>query len=111
MIDQGFVNVFFDVNKDEPNTGSMNNIYYIIKFLKSYPKTKATLSGYTDLNGTESENINLSQRRAQNLYNVIIANGVDANRVSILGNGVDKDYSTDSTTGLGLARRVSISLE
>ena len=111
LIDQGFVNVFFDVNKDEPNTGSMNNIYYIIKFLKSYPKTKATLSGYTDLNGTESENINLSQRRAQNLYNVIIANGVDANRVSILGNGVDKDYSTDSTTGLGLARRVSISLE
>jgi OOP family OmpA-OmpF porin len=111
LIDQGFVNVFFDVNKDEPNTGSMNNIYYIIKFLKSYPKTKATLSGYTDLNGTESENINLSQRRAQNLYNVIIANGVDANRVSILGNGVDKDYTSDSTTGLGLARRVSISLE
>lgn len=111
LIEKGFVNVFFDINKDEPNTGSMNNVYYIIKFLKSYPETKATLSGFTDLNGSEASNVNLSQRRAQNLYNVIIANGVEANRVSILGNGVDKDYTTDSTTGLGLARRVSISLE
>jgi OOP family OmpA-OmpF porin len=111
LIEKGFVNVFYDVNKDLPNTGSMNNVYYIIKFLKAYPETKATLSGSTDLNGSEAKNIGLSQRRAQNLYNVIIANGVDASRVSVLGNGVDKEYTTDSATGLGLARRVSISLE
>lgn len=111
LVEKGFVNVFFDINKDEPNTGSMNNVYYIIKFLKAYPKTKATLSGYTDLNGSEASNINLSQRRAQNLYNVIIANGVDASRVSILGNGVDKDLTDASAVGLSLARRVSITLE
>ena len=86
-------------------------IYYIIKFLKANPEIKATLTGYTDVNGDESKNISLSQRRAQNLYDVIIANGINANRVSILGNGVDKDYTTASTTGLSLARRVSITLE
>jgi OOP family OmpA-OmpF porin len=103
--------VFYDVNKDEPNSGSLNNIYYIIKFLKTYPEAKATLKGYTDLNGSEASNANLSQRRAQKLYNVVIANGVDANRVSILGNGVDKDYNANSKISLGLARRVSITLE
>lgn len=111
LIEKGFVNIFFDVNKDVPNSGSMNNVYYIIKFLKTYPETKATLSGYADVNGDEAANISLSQKRAQNLYNVIIANGINANRVNILGNGVDKEYSSDSTIGLGLARRVSISLE
>lgn len=111
LIEKGFINVFFDVNKDVPNSGSMNSIYYIIKFLKANPGIKATLTGYTDVNGDESKNISLSQRRAQNLYNVIIANGVNVNRVSILGNGVDKDYNAASTTGLSLARRVSITLE
>lgn len=111
LIEKGLVNVFFDVNKDVPNSGSMNSIYYIIKFLKANPEIKATLTGYTDVNGDESKNISLSQRRAQNLYDVIIANGINANRVSILGNGVDKDYTTASTTGLSLARRVSITLE
>ena len=111
LIEKGFINVFYDVNKDEPNSGSMNNIYYIIKFLKTYPEAKATLKGYTDLNGSEASNANLSQRRAQKLYNVVIANGVDANRVSILGNGVDKDYNAKSKISLGLARRVSITLE
>lgn len=111
LIEKGYVNIFFDVNKDVPNSGSMNNVYYIIKFLKTYPETKATLSGYADANGDEAANISLSQKRAQNLYNVIIANGINADRVNILGNGVDKEYSSDSAIGLGLARRVSISLE
>lgn len=111
LIEKGYVNIFFDVNKDVPNSGSMNNVYYIIKFLKTYPQTKATLSGYADANGDEAANISLSQKRAQNLYNVIIANGINADRVNILGNGVDKEYSSDSAIGLGLARRVSISLE
>ena len=111
LIEKGFINVFYDVNKDEPNSGSLNNIYYIIKFLKTYPEAKATLKGFTDLNGSEASNANLSQRRAQKLYNVVIANGVDANRVSILGNGVDKDYDANSKISLGLARRVSITLE
>ena len=111
LVEKGLVNVFFDINKDVPNSGSMNSIYYIIKFLKANPEIKAKLTGYTDVNGDESKNISLSQRRAQKLYNLIVANGVNANRVSILGNGVDKEYSTSSSTGLSLARRVSIALE
>lgn len=111
LIEKGYVNVFYDVNKDEPNSGSINNVYYIIKFLKEYPESKASLTGYTDVKGNEDVNINLSQRRAQKLYNVIIANGIDTKRISINGNGVDKNFESTNNTSLGLARRVSIKLE
>ena len=111
LIEKGYVNVFYDVNKDQPNSGSINNVYYIIKFLKEYPETKATLTGYTDVNGNEDVNMNLSQRRAQNLYSIIVSNGIDAKRVSILGSGVDTNFESTNNTSLGLARRVSINLE
>ena len=111
LIEKGYVNVFFDVNKEEPNSGSINNVYYIVKFLKDYPETKATLTGYADVKGSEDANINLSQRRAQNLYSIIIANGIDAKRIVITGNGVDKNFDSKNSTSLGLARRVSIELE
>jgi OOP family OmpA-OmpF porin len=111
LIEKGFVNLFYDLNKDEPNVGSTNNVYYIIKFLKSNPTAKASLMGYADFKGSAAYNLKLSERRVKNIYNIIVSNGIDPIRVTVLGNGVDKDYTTDTKTGLSLARRVSIILE
>ena len=111
LIEKGFVNVFYDVNQDEPNTGSTNNVYYIIQFLHKYPDAKVKLIGYADVRGDESKNKDLSQRRAQKLYNIITASSIAPSRVSILGQGVDTTYPTDTKIGLDLARRVSIILE
>lgn len=110
LIEKGYVNVFYDVNKDDPNSGSTNNVYQIIKFLRSYPDAKAKLIGYADVRGDESKNKDLSMRRAQKLYDIIIASGVNASRISIEGQGVDSSFPT-SQTGLDLARRVSVSLK
>lgn len=111
LIDKGFVNIFYDVNQDTPNSGSTNNVYYIIKFLQKYPDAKVKLTGYADITGDERKNKDLSTRRAQNLYNIIINSGINSSRVSIIGDGVDKTYPTDSKIGLDLARRVSLILE
>ncbi len=111
LVEKGYVNVFFDVNKDDPNAGSTNNVYHIINFLRNYPDAKAKLVGYADVRGNESKNKDLSQRRAQRVYNIIVASGINANRVSIEGQGVDASYPTDSKIGLDLARRVSVIIE
>lgn len=110
LVEKGYVNVFFDVNKDDPNSGSTNNVYQIINFLRHYPNAKAKLVGYADVRGDESKNKDLSTRRAQKLYNIITASGINTNRLSIEGQGVDTSFP-DSQTGLDLARRVSIILE
>lgn len=111
LVEKGYVNVFFDVNKDDPNAGSTSNVYHIINFLRNYPDAKAKLVGYADVRGNESKNKDLSQRRAHRVYNIIVASGINANRVSIEGQGVDASYPADSKIGLDLARRVSVIIE
>ncbi|TDP61140.1 OmpA family protein [Flavobacterium dankookense] len=110
LMEKGYVNVFYDVNLDTPNVGSTNNVYQIINFLRHYPNAKAKLVGYADVRGNESKNKALSTRRAQKLYDIIIASGINSNRLSIEGQGVDSSFPK-TTTGLDLARRVSIILE
>lgn len=111
LIEKGYVNVFYDVNKDQPNSGSTNNVYYIIQFLRNYPDAKVTLKGYADVRGNETSNKDLSQRRSEKLYDIIRASGIDAGRINISGEGVDTSYPTNTSIGLDLARRVSIILE
>ncbi len=111
ILDIGFVNVYYDVNKELPNSGSINNVYYVIKYLKTYPNAKVLLSGYADVNGLETKNINLSINRAENLKKVIISNGIDASRIATEGKGVDKASKINDEVSLQFGRRVSVTLQ
>lgn len=110
IISKGYINIFYDVNDDEPNSGSTNNIYYIIQFLKQNPETKIKLVGFADVSGDENKNANLSMRRAENLFKIITACGIKKDRVQVVGQGSDNVYKKDSKQGLSLARRVSIEI-
>ncbi|GEM56018.1 hypothetical protein B0A58_05210 [Flavobacterium branchiophilum NBRC 15030 = ATCC 35035] len=112
LADKGYLNVFYDVNKDTPNAGSTNNIFHIIKFMNFYPDAKVKLVGYTDKRGNNVKNKALSERRAQKLYQTLVASGIAADRISITGEGIDKTYTNDpSSIGMDLSRRVSLVLE
>ena len=111
LISKGYVNIFFNINKDEPNSGSTNSIYNIVQFLKQYPDTKIILTGFSDPSGDENKNINLSNRRAQNVYKIIYSSGISKDRIQVVGQGIDKSYPQDTKSGLYLARRVSISIQ
>jgi OOP family OmpA-OmpF porin len=111
LISRGYVNIFFNINEDEPNSGSTNSIYNIVKFLKLYPDTKIILTGYSDASGDENKNISLSNRRAQNVSKIIYSSGVSKDRIQVVGQGVDNSYPLDTKSGLNLARRVSISIK
>ena len=110
LLQEGYVNIFYDVNQDLPNSGSMNNVYFVIQYLKKNPKASIELIGYADVNGNELENQELSERRALKLKNSIISSGINASRISILGKGVDKEQSNNNTMSLSISRRVSIQL-
>ena len=110
LVEKGLINVFFDVNDDMPNTGSTNNVFTILHYLRENPTTKAKLIGFADVRGDEQINKDLSQRRAQNVYNILVASGIDADRISIKGQGVDTNYPNDTKIGLDLARRVSVQI-
>ncbi len=111
LIEKGYVNVFFDVDNDTPNAGSSSNIYYMVQFLSQNPNAKAKLVGYADPRGDNSENSDLSKRRAKSVYDILVKSGINTSRISIEGHGVDTTYPSDSKVGLDLARRVSIILD
>jgi len=110
LVDQGMVNIFFDANKETPNTASANNLYYIINFLKKHPQAKVRARGFADTTGNEKKNEELAQKRAMNSKEFIVKSGISADRIEILGSGVDSSMDTNSKTGRQLARRVSFEL-
>lgn len=110
LIENGYVNVYFDVNQDVPNAGSTNSVFQIIEYLKAYPQSKITLSGFADVRGDEKSNQDLSKRRAENVRQLVIDSGIDASRINSSPQGVDKN-SPASKTGFDLSRRVSVHLD
>ncbi|WP_395062188.1 OmpA family protein [Flavobacterium sp.] len=111
LMNKGYLNIFYDVNNDNPNVGSTNNVYNIIQFLRQYPNAIATLTGYADISGNESKNKNLSLRRAQKLFSIITSCGIDKSRVNVEAIGIDTSYPVNPKTGLDLARRVSVTIK
>jgi OOP family OmpA-OmpF porin len=110
LVENGHVNIFFDVNKDTPNSGSSNSVQQLYQYLMKYPDSRIILYGYADLTGEESKNKNLSERRAKNIKNFFVASGIPSSRITIAGQGVDKTFPAGTKTGLDLARRVSIEI-
>lgn len=76
----------FDLNSDRilpSNTPILNNAAnYINSTTGSY-----TVVGGTDTRGTDAYNMNLSQRRANNVKNYLQRNGVDSSRLEAVGKG------------------------
>lgn len=111
LLNNGFVNIFFDVNMVEPNTASNNSLYGIIFLLKKNPTINLKLMGYSDSTGNEKMNLNLSERRVKKVYDFIVSSGISPSRLKIIANGVDNSNKSKSKTALQLARRVSVMME
>lgn len=110
LLNNGLINVFYDVNEVDPNKGSTNSVYGVISLLKKNPSINVSLMGYSDKNGNEKANKNLSERRAKRLFDLFVLSGISESRLKIVGQGEDKITPSNSNLGLQLARRVSVIL-
>jgi OOP family OmpA-OmpF porin len=111
LLENGFVNVFYDVNEAEPNRSSANSIYGLISLLKRNKNVNIRLEGFSDHSGSEKANLNLSKLRVKNLYNLLLLGGISETRIKIIGHGEDNTINSKSKTALQLARRVSVLLD
>lgn len=110
MLKNGFVNVFYDVNQDEPNSGSTNYVFNIIALLRQNPTINVMLVGYSDKTGTAAGNQKLSESRAKKLYELFVFSGILESRLKMIGRGVDRSITANSKIAFQLARRVSVVL-
>ena len=83
-------NIFFDSNKFDLLPESKVELQQLITFLKSNPSLSIEIGGHTDDIGTEQSNQELSENRARIVYNYLINNQINTNRISFKGYGESK---------------------
>ena len=109
LLNDGYVNVYFQFNSTKPELYSLDAINYLIKYLSANPSKNAELIGYADEVGNATYNQQLSEKRAKRVFDILVASGIDANRLSITGAG--EDTGVTSSDARQLVRRVTFKLK
>lgn len=101
--------VLFDTGKSQLKSGAQRSFDQIVAFLKENPERRVQIEGFTDSQGTDEYNQELSQSRADAVAMALIQRGVDAQRVRALGYGEGFPVASNDNAGSRqLNRRVEI---
>ena len=104
-----FDNLNFDFGTTKLTPESQQTVTDLIVIFKAYPSTEARLEGHTDSVGDAEANKKLSQDRADAVKNIMVTNGIDANRLSTTGYGQEKPIaSNDTEEGKAQNRRTEL---
>ncbi|WP_425637201.1 OmpA family protein [Algoriphagus yeomjeoni] len=110
-INDGYVNVYYAFDSAKPLDYSTSSASYVSNFLKKNPGISVEIKGYADELGPEDYNMKLSEKRAKSVYDILIASGVDASRLSFKGYGEDTSVDKSSTDARQMARRASFEVK
>lgn len=80
-------NIFFDFDKSELREESFPELKRLAKFLKRYDDLSIQILGHTDDMGSEEYNVNLSESRAKAVKEYLIEQGINSDRLQIIGLG------------------------
>ncbi|MFB9109823.1 OmpA family protein [Flavobacterium gyeonganense] len=111
LINDGYVNVYFDFNSTKPTTASLSGIDFLVKYLKNNPNKTADVVGYADEIGSSSYNVELSRKRAEAVKQIAINAGIDASRLNVIANGEDTSVNKKSKEARQIVRRVSFQVK
>jgi outer membrane protein OmpA-like peptidoglycan-associated protein/tetratricopeptide (TPR) repeat protein len=99
-------NVFFATNSAELRVESQVELNRLKQLLDENPKMKIRINGHTDNEGSDTDNLILSDRRAKAVRDYLISKGIALDRLDSKGYGESKPLSNnDSTEGRQLNRR------
>jgi outer membrane protein OmpA-like peptidoglycan-associated protein len=101
--------VTFALNSDELVGDSAAVLDEVATSLRRYPDQKVEVAGYTDSQGNDTYNRNLSQRRANSVRGYLIAQGVAAESLTAKGYG-EANPIADNHTAEGRAQNRRVEL-
>lgn len=103
--------VTFDTNSSAVRPGLYSEIDRIANVLQNYPDTVVMIEGHTDSRGSDSANMELSQRRAESVKSLFIDRGIVPSRIEVQAFGESKPIATNDTeSGRQMNRRVEIKI-
>ena len=111
LINDGFVNVYFDFNSTKIDKASTGAVSFLVTYLKNNPSRSINITGYADERGTDQYNLKLSESRANALVNLLVEAGIEKNRLQSQGKGEDTNIKKGSPQAYQLARRAAITIK
>ena len=92
--------IYFTFNSIDIQQNEETKLNAILKTLKENPNMKVTVIGWCDTKGSVAVNKCISRQRAEAVKTWLAKNGIEANRITAIGNGSDDTQDADK------ARRV-----
>jgi len=101
----------FEVNSFQLGGSAKNNLQELSAILQKYDDTEIVVQGHTDSSGADDYNFELSEKRAKNVRNYLVQNGVNSPRFTIEGYGEAMPIASNETTsGKQQNRRVELAI-
>jgi OOP family OmpA-OmpF porin len=89
--------ILFNTGKASFKSGFSKQIDGMLVIMNEFPKAEFDIKGYTDNTGTASNNLKLSEKRANAVRNYLIAKGILASRLIAKGYGEDAPIDSNKT--------------
>lgn len=106
MANDKLISVYFEFDSTQPEVYSFDAINQILLYLRAHENATATLTGYSDQIGNEDYNKQLSEKRAERVYDILVVSGISEDRLSYTGGGIDESVDQNSSKARKLVRRV-----
>ena len=98
-----------DFDSAELRPESINELERVVSFMGDVPFATTLVEGHTDSVGSDTYNLNLSERRAKAVFDYLASRGVDPARMKSIGKGESEPIADNATAeGRQQNRRVML---
>ena len=91
--------VLFAVDQATLTVGGLREVDRVATVLRDFPQARALIEGHTDNTGSDSYNLELSERRANAVRAELVAAGIDPTRIAARGMGEAYPKAPNDTEG------------
>ena len=101
--------ILFEIASDDIQRIDHEHVLVLATFLNKYPDTQVQIEGHTDNVGTELDNLQLSQQRAQSAVDYLVReHGIARDRLNAIGYGETRPVANNDTeAGKQANRRIN----
>ena len=90
-------NIFFETDSYDLKPESKVELNEVVEFMENNPDVRIMLEGHTDNVGSRKYNLELSKNRARTVYNYLVDQGIDPERMEYKGYGFSEPVETNET--------------